>query len=801
MPFGLTNAPATFQCIMNEVFREVIGKFVCVFFDDILVYSPSPEEHIQHLQQVFQLLDANCLRVKLSKCAFGQTQVEYLGYIISNKGVEADHKKIHAMTSWPTPTCIKSLRGFLGLTGYYRRFVRHYGVISKPLTNLLKKGAFQWSNQAQEAFEQLKTAMTSTPVMGIPDFSKPFVVETDACMFGAGAVLMQEGRPLAYFSKAFSSRNMGLSTYEKELLAVVLAVNKWRGYLLGQPFTIRTDQEAIKHLLSQKITTLMQQKWLTKLLGFDYTIVYKKGRDNVVADPLSRLNTGSATQTLEACAISTIIPQWKLDLRKTWENDPEFQAVIAQMATDPASTNFTLADGDLRFNGRLVVGSDGSFRKQIFDTLHGGPEGGHSGIQTSIKRVGNLFWWPSLSKDIKQWVQLCEVCQRCKSEHVPYPGLLQPIPIPSQAWDTVTMDFIESLPKSGGKDTILVIIDKYTKYAHLLALQHPFTAAQVAQTLLDNVFKLHGPPSSIITDRDKIFTSQFWSELFKKMGATSKLTSAYHPQTDGQSERLNQCIEMYLRCLTYQRPHQWHRWLPMAEWWYNTTPHSAIGMTPYQAIYGRPAPTFNYHQAGSSTNSCVNDFIQQRTEIHKLLKMNLQKAQERMKWFADKHRTERVFDEGDEVFVKLKAFKQTSLKEAKDNKFTPRFFGPYKIIKKIGQVAYQLQLPATAKVHPTFHVSLLKKKVGSHAITQLDPPVLNDTPAPAYPHLILDRKIVNRNNAAAVSVLIQWKGMAPEDASWVDYNVLRRHYPQFVDEDIAAQERGIVTAQAHLISV
>lgn len=793
MPFGLTNAPATFQCVMNEVFREHIGKFVCVFFDDILIYSETPETHVQHLKTVFQILKDNQLCVKLNKCAFAQDKVEYLGYVIGGEGVEADQSKIAAMTSWPTPTTVKSLRGFLGLTGYYRRFVRGYGIISKPLTNLLKKGAFHWTEETQAAFEKLKTAMCQTPVMGIPNFNKNFVVETDACMSGAGAVLMQEGRPLSFFSKAFSPRNMGLSTYEKELLAVVLAVNKWRGYLLGRPFVIKTDQEAIKHLLSQKITTLMQQKWLTKLLGFDYSIVYKKGKDNVVADPLSRLHEAQPDKHMKLMAVTLLIPQWKLELRNTWEQDPTYKDIITQLAVKPSSDGFTLSNGDLRYQDRLVVGQTGNYRNQIFNSLHGSPEGGHSGIHTTIKRVSSLFWWPTLSQDIAKWVRSCEVCQRCKSEHVPYPGLLQPLPVPDQAWDTVTMDFIESLPKSGGKNTILVIIDKYTKFAHMLALQHPFSATQVAQLLLDNVFKLYGPPKAIITDRDKIFTSNFWSELFKKLGSVSKLTTAYHPQSDGQSERLNQCIELYLRCLTYQRPHNWHRWLAMAEWWYNTSHHSAIGMTPYSALYGRQAPSFNYHQAGKSSNACVNEFIQQRTELHKLIKSNLQKAQERMSLYANKHRTERNFEEGDEVFLKLQAFKQTSLKTIKDNKFTPKYFGPYKILKKIGAVAYRLQLPPAAKIHNTFHVSLLKKKVGTDAIVQIDPPLTIDLPQPVYPSKILDTTSVHRRNATTISVLVQWEGMAPEDASWVDLDVLRRNFPQFVAEDISAKERGIVT--------
>lgn len=293
-----------------------------------------------------------------------------------------------------------------------------------------------------------------------------------------------------------------------------------------------------------------------------------------------------------------------------------------------------------------------------------------------------------MNKDITEWVLACEICQRFKSEHTSYPGLLQPILIPEGAWETVTMDFVESLPKSDGKDTILVIIDKYTKYGHLIAWKHPFTAAHVAQKLLDQVIKLYAHPkfSSMI----EIESSLVWTELFKLLGTSTYLTTAYHPQSEGQSERLNQCIEMYLHCLTHQRPGQWTRWLPMAEWWYNTSHLSAINMTPYQALYGKKPPSLNYHQAQTTKNDCIDTFLRQRAEMQVLLKRNLIKAQERMTHYANKKRTDRSFKEGDEVFLKVQAFRQTSLKATKDNKFSPKYYGPFKILKKIGVVAYRL---------------------------------------------------------------------------------------------------------------
>lgn len=260
MSFGLTNAPTSFQALINEIFSEYLIKFVLVFFDDILIYSATEEEHVLHLQKVFEVLRAHKLFVKRSKCAIAQEQIEYLGHLISKEGVSADPSKISAMLNWPQPKSIKALRGFLGLTGYYRRFVRHYGIVSKPLTQLLQKGNFFWNKEAETTFNELKTIMTSTPVLALPNFSKPIIIETDACKNGVGAVMMQEGRPIAYLSKALCPKHLGLSTYEKELLAVIIATQKWRSYLLGHPFIVKTDHEALKHIMEQKISTSLQQK-------------------------------------------------------------------------------------------------------------------------------------------------------------------------------------------------------------------------------------------------------------------------------------------------------------------------------------------------------------------------------------------------------------------------------------------------------------------------------------------------------------------------------------------------------------
>lgn len=277
MPFGLTNAPATFQALMNKILAPHLRKFVLVFFDDILIYSKSLDDHVTHLTQVLQLLRQNQLFAKPSKCVFGQDQVEYLGYIISHSGVATDPAKVQAVQKWPIPTTPTELRGFLGLAGYYRRFIKHFGIICKPMFDALKKNNFHWQAAQQQAFDSIKLQLSQAPVLAMPDFSLPFVLEADASGHGIGAVLMQQGRPLAYLSRAIGPKAAALSTYDKEALAILEALKKWKHYFVGTSLIIKTDQASLKYINEQRITEGVQHKLLIKLLSYDYQIEYKKG--------------------------------------------------------------------------------------------------------------------------------------------------------------------------------------------------------------------------------------------------------------------------------------------------------------------------------------------------------------------------------------------------------------------------------------------------------------------------------------------------------------------------------------------
>ena len=616
--------------------------------------------------------------------------------------------------------------------------------------------------------------MTSTPVLSLPNFGLPFEIETDACDSGVGAVLSQNGHPVAFYSKALGVNNRKLSIYEKEFIAILMAVDKWRCYLQRGPFVIKTDHKSLCHLQDQTLSTDWQKKAMAKLAGLQFKLQYKKGTENRVADALSRVG-----HAFECAAISGVTPIWLQEVLNSYTNDSVSQRLLTELAVvSPNASGYSLKHGLIYRNTQILVGANTALRTKVIAAFHSSAVGGHSGVQATYQRVKKLFYWTGMKTDVESFIKQCQVCQQAKHEHCKYPGLLQPLPVPQSSWVDVSMDFIEGLPKSDSFSVILVIVDRLTKYAHFLPLKHPFTAKGVAQLFFDNVVKLHGVPQTVVSDRDRVFTAAFWQELFTLLDTKLHMSSAYHPQTDGQTERVNQCLEMFLRCAVSDSPKLWHKWLSSAELWYNSTYHAAIQCTPFKALYGVDPSLGIAPRIPGENDTEASSFLQDRQLLFSRLKDHLNRAQTKMKHYADKNRSPRQFQVGDSVFLKLQPYAQSSVANRPFPKLAFKYFGPYKILERIGQAAYKLELPAHAQVHPVFHVSQLKPSVPDFTPVFDDVSVIpNLDTMDVFPELILDRRLVKKGSSAVTQVKIKWSGLPLQMATWEDYYVLKEKFP------------------------
>lgn len=806
MPFGLTNAPAVFMRLMNQVFRDYLDKFVIIFIDDILIYSRTAEEHEEHLRRVLERLQEHKLYAKFSKCKFWKKEIGFLGHRVSAEGVAADPEKISAIKGWPQPTTVTEVRSFLGLAGYYRKFVNGFASLAKPLTKLTGKGVhFEWSPQAEEAFTKLKETLITAPILALPDQDKPYAIYTDASRVGLGCVLMQEDRVIAYASRQLRKHEENYPTHDLEMAAVVFALKIWRSYLYGAVVRVFTDHKSLKYLFTQPDLNLRQRRWMEFITDYDLEIQYHPGKANAVADALSRrkVDVSIEREVQSLVAAFTVVSIAVLEdeegeplglqavnqanllvrIREAQRIDEKLKPIFEGLEnkTEQNTSGYQVAsDGTLLLNGRITVPQNQELQNEILRLAHNSRLSIHPGSTKMYKDIHKYYHWPGIKRAVAQWVAQCQICQQVKAEHQVPGGLLQSLPIPTWKWDEISMDFITGLPRAPGRgnDAIWVVVDRLTKSAHFLPMKTTDKVEVLAELYLDEIVKLHGVPANIVSDRDPRFTSRFWKAFTRALGTELHMSTAYHPETDGQTERTIRTLEDMLRTCILEWKNSWQKFLPLVEFSYNNSYHASIGMSPYEALYGRPCRTPVCWAEIGERQLLGPQFVEEANEKIKVVQENMRKAQERQKKYADKGRREVIFQADDMVYLKVAAQKGRD-RFGKIGKLETRYIGPYRVIARIGEVAYKLELPPDMPLHPVFHVSMLRKHIRDPNQIEPEPEGLTtDLTYPQGPLRVGERRIRKLKKREIAQIQVFWGKQHRIVVTWEDEERIRAEYPE-----------------------
>ncbi|QRW11768.1 Retrotransposable element Tf2 protein [Ceratobasidium sp. AG-Ba] len=772
MPFGLKNAPAVLQRMMNDIFRHLLGVTVVVYMDDILIFSEKEEDHAKHVKEVLKILRENNLYAKLSKCEFFVKRVIFLGLVITPEGISMEEEKIKAIMDWGAPRKIKEVQAFLGFVNFYRRFIAEFSKIARPLHDLTKKDTrFEWNQECQQAFEEIKKRVSQDPVLIHPDPDKPFILETNASGTAIGAILSQRGEdgylhPIAYLSKSYNDAQRNYDTANKELLAIVESLKHWRIYLEGTilPVTVFTDHRNLERWKNAETFNRRHARWHMELASFNFEIHYRPGKMSNKPDALSRRHDHEDIPNPQQIMINAerfkgFKANIEIDIismiRESLSDDESLTTLIESTKKKedlPPSIRkqydkYEWKEDLLWYEGRIVIPENKEIRLAILEMHHDNPIAGHQGQARTLELISRRYYWPAMKQQVNRFVETCEICQRSKGHKQYAPQ--KPLPIPQKPWEDIAYDFIVKLPESQGMDSILVVIDRFSWQAHFIPCLESTNAEGVADLFIKEVWKLHGLPKTTVSDRGPTFNSQFLKALYAKLGINPKFSTAFHPETDGITERTNQWLEGFLRSFCNYRQDDWVRWLPIAEFCHNNQVNSATGKIAFETIYGlHPRWDLVDLEVNAPNAADMADSMQEIWD-EVIASMEFYRSKE-----SDPKREYKV---GDKVWLVGQNITTRRPSKKLDNKK----LGPFVISEKISSHAYRLELPKTMRTHNVFHINLLApftEDKDFHRRQARPPPIVTEEGEEEYE---VDHVVAWEQRKNGLYYQIRWKGYDP----------------------------------------
>lgn len=725
LPFGLCNAPATCMRLMQNVLSDYLDKFVVVYLDDILIFSKSEDEHVRHVELVLERLAQQDLRLKRKKCVFGVDSAAYLGHVVSKDGVSMDPSKVQAILDWPEPKNVTELRSFLGLVGYYRKFLVNFGEVTAPLVELTRKDTrWVWDASRQVAFAALRELITTAPTLLIPDTTagKTFVIHIDASDYAVGAVLLQDqGRglqPCAYFSKKLDAAQRNYSVGDKEMLAMKLALLEYKIYVEGLPTVMCTDHRNNIDLLTRPADAVASRR-IARVIEFmqqfspNLTLAYVKGEDNH-ADALSRrpdlqeegaleeqgpdpewrerhfgyhrLDAQLPTAAIRCNVISYQPGALERDIVAGYARDRNYS--YSRHRTNPFLEQVSRAPGEqvYRHQGLIAVPNDDNIKRQILQLCHDAQA--HIGENKTLAAVGMRFWWPEWRQDVRSYVKECATCQRAKTSTQKPHGRMLPIAVPARNGQVITMDMMGPLNPSNGKTAIFVVVDKRSKWVIAIATSFNLTSRGTRQLLEAYVFPVLGKPEAIICDNGPQFTSVEFRSFCGAEGIDLRPSTPYHAQTNGQTERANRTLTDLLRA-TVQNKYRWFWKLDRVVRAYNESINVSTGHSPHLLLHGRH-PRQHIDRAVPSGFPRGGHPGRPMQAIQLEVTHNLQHASAQQAKHYDKHRRDTTYDVGDKVYVDSQYLPGYDM-----TKFANRREGPFEVVSVKNRNSYGVRVPGT----------------------------------------------------------------------------------------------------------